>query len=41
MVLARTSKAAARLSDQFRRRTVSKRYLAVCEGRLDGGGEAG
>lgn len=39
MVLARTSKAAARLSDQFRRRTVAKRYLAVCEGRLDGSGE--
>lgn len=38
MVLARTSKAAARLADQFRQRSVSKRYLAVCEGRLDGGG---
>ena len=39
VVLARTSKAAGRLSDQFRRRAVAKRYLAVCEGRLDGGGE--
>ena len=29
VVLARTSKAASRLSDQFRRRTVSKTYLAM------------
>ena len=40
VVLARTSKAAGRLSDQFRRRTVDKRYLAIVEGRLDGGGTA-
>jgi len=33
MVLARTSKAAARLSAQFRERTVRKRYLAVVSGR--------
>ncbi len=32
MVLARTSKAAARLSDQVRRRTVEKQYLAIVEG---------
>jgi RluA family pseudouridine synthase len=38
LVLARTSKAASRLSDQFRRRTPDKRYLALVEGRLDGGG---
>ncbi|GAB5535164.1 MAG: RluA family pseudouridine synthase [Rubricoccaceae bacterium] len=40
MVLARTSKAAGRLSDQFRRRAIDKRYLAVVEGSLQGGGEA-
>ena len=39
MVLARTSKAAGRLSDQFRRRAIDKRYLAVVEGELAGGGE--
>lgn len=39
VVLARTSKAAGRLSEQFRRRSVEKRYLAVVEGRLQGGGE--
>lgn len=32
MVLARTSKAASRLSQQIRERTVGKRYLAVVEG---------
>ncbi|MGB1048407.1 MAG: RluA family pseudouridine synthase [Rhodothermales bacterium] len=32
MALARTSKAAARLSDQFKKRTVEKRYLAWIEG---------
>lgn len=36
MVLARTSKAAARLSAQFRERTVEKRYVALVEGRLSG-----
>ncbi len=43
LVLARTSKAAARLSAQFAGRETSggpeKRYLAVVEGRLEGGGE--
>ena len=38
MVLARTSKAAARLTEQFRRRTPEKRYLAMAEGRLAGSG---
>lgn len=38
MVLARTSKAAARLSEQFRRRRPVKRYLALVEGRLEGAG---
>ena len=32
MVLARTSKAAARLSEQFKKRTVKKTYLALVEG---------
>ncbi|HEX8385431.1 MAG TPA: RNA pseudouridine synthase [Rubricoccaceae bacterium] len=39
VVLARTSKAAARLSAQFAGRDVEKRYLAVVEGRLEGAGE--
>lgn len=34
MLFARTSKAAGRLSEQFRARTVKKTYLAVCRGRL-------
>lgn len=38
MVLARTSKAAARLSEQFRGRDVEKRYLALVDGRLVGEG---
>jgi 23S rRNA pseudouridine1911/1915/1917 synthase len=33
VVLARTSKAAARLSDQFRRGSIEKQYLAVVQGR--------
>lgn len=33
VVLARTSKAAARLSDQFRRGSIEKQYLAVVAGR--------
>ena len=33
VVLARTSKAASRLSDQFRRGSIEKQYLAVVEGR--------
>ncbi|MFU8860872.1 MAG: RluA family pseudouridine synthase [Cyclonatronaceae bacterium] len=32
MVFARTSKAASRLSDQFRTRTVVKKYLVIAEG---------
>ena len=40
VVLARTSKAAGRLSEAFRERRVEKRYLAVVEGTLEGGGEA-
>ncbi len=36
MVLARTSEAAATLSQQFRERTVEKRYLALVEGTLRG-----
>ena len=39
MVLARTSKAAARLTQAFKEREVEKRYLAVVEGRLVGEGE--
>jgi RluA family pseudouridine synthase len=39
MVLARTSKAAARLTEAFKERRVEKRYLAVVEGRLMGEGE--
>ncbi len=35
MVLARTSKSAARLSAQFRERSVEKGYLAIIEGILD------
>ena len=36
VVLARTSKAASRLSDQFRRGRIEKQYLAVVEGRPPG-----
>jgi 23S rRNA pseudouridine1911/1915/1917 synthase len=39
MVFARTSKAASRLGDQFRARTVSKRYLAIVEGKAAVSGE--
>ncbi len=38
MVLARTSKAAGRLTAQFKQRTVDKRYLALVEGTLQGAG---
>lgn len=38
MVLARTSKAAARLSEQFRNRTVRKAYQALVEGALEPAG---
>ena len=37
MVFAKTSKAASRLSDQFRRGTVKKEYAATVEGVLDDG----
>jgi 23S rRNA pseudouridine1911/1915/1917 synthase len=36
LVLARTSKGASRLNDQFRDRTVEKTYWAVVEGKLGG-----
>lgn len=36
VLFARTSKAAARLSAQFRERTVAKRYLGIGEGRAPG-----
>ena len=39
VLLARTSKAAGRLADQFRQRTVDKRYLAVTEGSPGPAGE--
>lgn len=35
LVLARTSKAAARLTEQFRSRTVEKTYWAIVEGRVE------
>lgn len=35
LVFARTSKAASRLSEQFRERTTDKKYLAWVEGRLE------
>ncbi len=38
LLLARTSKAAARLSEQFRRRAPEKEYVALVEGALRGGG---
>lgn len=38
IVLARTSKAAARLSEQFRRRSPRKTYLAIVEGKIEGEG---
>ena len=38
MVLARTSKSARRLSLAFRERRVQKKYLAIVEGELSGGG---
>lgn len=37
LLFARTSKAASRLSDQFRRRAVAKRYIAIVEGRAPDG----
>ena len=39
MVFARTSKAATRLTAQFKERSVAKSYVALVEGRLAGGGE--
>ncbi len=38
MVLARTSKAASRLSQAFRERSVTKKYLALVEGEMQGNG---
>ena len=38
LLFARTSKAASRLSDQFRRGTVRKTYIALVEGQLTGRG---
>lgn len=35
MVFARTSKAAARLSEQIRNKQVQKKYLATCDGKLE------
>ncbi|MGB3543594.1 RluA family pseudouridine synthase [Rubrivirga sp.] len=40
LALARTSKAAGRLSDQFRKRSTEKRYLAVLDGHLEDEGRA-
>lgn len=37
MVLAKTSKAASRLSDMIRKGEIEKRYLAVVNGRVNGG----
>jgi 23S rRNA pseudouridine1911/1915/1917 synthase len=39
MVFARTSKAAARLSDQIRNRTIQKQYWALVEGQLPQSGQ--
>jgi RluA family pseudouridine synthase len=39
MVLARTTKAASRLSEQFRQKTPDKRYLAVVEAAISGKGD--
>ena len=39
MVFARTSKAAARLTDQFQNRAAKKRYAAVAEGRAQSGAQ--
>ena len=36
MVFPRTSKAAGRVTQQFKKRTIEKRYMAVVEGRLSG-----
>lgn len=38
MVFPRTSKAASRLTKQFKVRSVDKRYLAMVEGKMSGGG---
>lgn len=38
MILAKTSKAASRISEQIRRRTIKKKYLAVVEGIPDNSG---
>ena len=36
MVFARTSKAASRLSEQVRNKTLQKTYVAVLDGKIDG-----
>lgn len=35
MVFAKTSKAAARLSEQIRNKQIEKKYMAVCDGKFD------
>ena len=35
MVFARTSKAAARLSEQIRNKQIEKRYIATCDGKFE------
>ena len=35
MVFAKTSKAASRLSDQIRNKQIKKKYMAVCDGKLE------
>jgi len=39
MVFARTSKAASRLMKQFQEHSITKRYLAICNGRVNSEGE--
>ncbi len=38
VVFARTSKAAARLSEQFRQHSTVKKYIAICHGKIDSKG---
>lgn len=39
MVFARTSKAASRLMKQFQEHSITKKYLAICHGRVESEGE--
>lgn len=39
MVFARTSKAASRLMKQFQEHSITKKYLAICNGKVDSEGE--